>query len=52
LRARGRGKGSGGEIKCFICGKIEQKYFECPDGKRDGGGEAHISKVQRRNVEA
>jgi hypothetical protein len=46
-RARGRGRGRGGEIKCFVCGKIKHKYFECPDRKRDGGGEAHISEEKR-----
>jgi len=46
-RARGRARGKGGEIKCFFCGKIRHKYFECIDRKRDGGGEAHFSKEQR-----
>jgi hypothetical protein len=39
-------------MKCFVCGKTEHKYFECSDRKRDGGGEAHISEAQRRNVDA
>jgi hypothetical protein len=30
-------------VKCFVCGNIGQKSWECPDRKRDGGGEAHIS---------
>jgi hypothetical protein len=47
LKARGRGRGKGGEVKCFVCGNIEHKSWECPDRKRDGGGEAHISKAQR-----
>jgi hypothetical protein len=42
-RASGRGRGEGGEIKCFVYGKIGHKYFECPDRQRYGGGEAHIS---------
>ena len=46
-RERGRGRGRGGEIKCFVCGKTRHKYFECPDRKRDVGGEAHISEAQR-----
>jgi hypothetical protein len=50
-QARGRGRGRGGEIKCFVCGKIGHKFYECTDRKRDGGGEAHISEVHRRNVE-
>jgi hypothetical protein len=39
---RGRGRGRGGEIKCFVCGKIEHKSFECPNRKRYGGKD-HIS---------
>jgi hypothetical protein len=26
--------------------------WECPEEKKEGGGEAHISKDQRRDVEA
>jgi hypothetical protein len=51
-RSRGRGRGRGGKIKCFVCGKIRHKYFECPNRKRYGGGKAHISEVQRQNAEA
>jgi hypothetical protein len=47
-RARGRVRGIGGEVKCFVCGKIRHKYFECPDRKIYGGGEAHISEVKRQ----
>jgi hypothetical protein len=43
LYARGRGRERGGEIKCFFCGKIRHKYFECLYRKIEGGGEAHIS---------
>jgi hypothetical protein len=38
-------------VKCFTCGKVGHKYYECPDRKKEGG-ETHISKAQRRNVEA
>jgi hypothetical protein len=31
--------------------RSRHKYFECPNKKRDGGGEAHISVAQGRNVE-
>jgi len=46
-QARGRGKGRGGEIKCFVYGNIKHKSWECPNRKGDGGGEAHISEAQR-----
>jgi hypothetical protein len=26
-------------------------YWECPERIKEGGGEAHISEAQRRNVE-
>jgi hypothetical protein len=38
-------------VKCFVCGKIGRKSYECPNRKKDGG-ETHIFKAQRRNVEA
>jgi hypothetical protein len=37
-------------VKCFICGKIRHKSYECPDTKKDGG-ETHISEAQGWNVE-
>jgi hypothetical protein len=50
-RTRGTGRGRGGVIKCFTCGNIGHKYYECPDKKKEEG-ETHISEAQRRNVEA
>jgi hypothetical protein len=47
---RGRGRGRGGVITCFTCGKNGHRSFECPEKKKDGG-ESHITKVQRRDVE-
>jgi hypothetical protein len=47
---RGRGRGRGGVITCFTCGKNGHKSFDCPDKKKDGG-EAHIVEAQRQDVE-
>jgi hypothetical protein len=38
-------------VKCFVCGKIRHKSYECPD-KKKYGGETHIVEAQGRNVEA
>jgi hypothetical protein len=38
-------------VKCFVCGKIRYKSYECPYRKKDGG-ETHITKAQGWNVEA
>jgi hypothetical protein len=38
-------------VKCFVCGKIEHKSYECPYRKKDGG-ETHIVEAQIHNVEA
>jgi hypothetical protein len=37
-------------VKCFVCGKIRHKSYECLDRKKYGG-ETHISKSQGQNVE-
>jgi hypothetical protein len=37
-------------VKCFTCGKFRHKYYECPDKNKEGG-QTHIAKAQRRNVE-
>jgi hypothetical protein len=47
----GRGR-SRGEVRCYACGKIGHMSWECHEKKKEGGGEAHISEAQRRNVEA
>jgi hypothetical protein len=41
---RTRGRGRGGEIKCFTCGENGHKSYECPDRKKEGG-ETHIAKA-------
>jgi hypothetical protein len=41
-RTRGRGRGRGEVIKCFTCGKVRHKSYECPDKKKEEG-EAHIT---------
>jgi hypothetical protein len=38
-------------VKCFVCGNIIHKSYECPDKKKDGG-ETHIAEAQGHNVEA
>jgi hypothetical protein len=38
-------------VKCFTCGKVGHKSYECPDKNKEGG-ETHIAKAQRQNVEA
>jgi hypothetical protein len=50
-RARGRGRGKGGEVKCFVCGKIVHKSYEGPNKRKDGG-ETHLAEAQGQNVEA
>jgi hypothetical protein len=49
-RTKGRGRGRGGIITCFTCGKDGHKYVDCPDRKVDRG-ETHITEAQRRDVE-
>jgi hypothetical protein len=38
-------------VKCFTCGKVRHKSYECPDKNKEGG-ETHIAEAQRWNVEA
>jgi hypothetical protein len=38
-------------VKCFTCGKVRHKSYECPDRKKEGG-ETHISKDEGWNIEA
>jgi hypothetical protein len=44
-QARGRGRGRGGEIKCFTCGKNGHKSYECPYRRKEGG-ETHVAEAQ------
>jgi hypothetical protein len=46
---RGRGRGRGGEVRCYACGKIGHVSWDCPERKK--GGEAHISEAQKRDLE-
>jgi hypothetical protein len=47
---RGRGRGRGGVITCFTCGKDVHKAVDCPERKMDRGT-AHVAEAQRRDVE-
>jgi hypothetical protein len=38
-------------VKCFVCGKIRHKSYECPYRKKDGG-ETLIFESQGWNIEA
>ena len=49
-RTIGRGRGRGGIITCYTCGKNGDKPVDCPDRNKDGG-EAHITEAQRRAAE-
>jgi hypothetical protein len=42
---RGRGRGRGGVITCFTCGKNGHRSFECPEKKKD------ITEAQRQDAE-
>jgi hypothetical protein len=44
---RGRGRGRGGEVRCYSCGKIGHMSWDCPE--RNKGGESHILEVQKRD---
>jgi hypothetical protein len=33
-RTKGRGRGRGGALKCFTCGKVGHKSYECLDRKK------------------
>jgi hypothetical protein len=38
-------------VKCYAGGKTGNMSWECPEKKKYGGGEAHISEAHKRNVE-
>ena len=38
-------------MKCFTCGKVGHKSYECPN-KKEEGGETHIAEGERQNIEA
>jgi len=38
-------------VKCYTCGKTRHVYLDYAYRKNIGGGEAHISKAQKKNVE-
>jgi hypothetical protein len=46
-RGRGRGRAKGGIVKCYTCGKQGHKSWECPERKKEEGGEAHIAEAQK-----
>jgi hypothetical protein len=47
---RGGGRGRGGVITCFTCGKDGHKAVDCLDRKMDRS-EAHITEALRRDAE-
>jgi hypothetical protein len=48
--SRGRGRAKGGEVRCYTYGKPGHKSWECPERKKEGGGETHIVEAHK-NVE-
>jgi hypothetical protein len=48
---RERGRGREGEVKFYAYGKTRNMSWDCPEKKKDRGGEAHIFEAQKRNVE-
>jgi hypothetical protein len=38
-------------VKCYACGKTRHMSWEFTERKNTGGGEAHISEAQKKNVE-
>jgi hypothetical protein len=38
-------------VKCYAYGKIGHMSWECLENKNAGGGEAHISEAQKKNLE-
>jgi hypothetical protein len=50
-RTQGRGRGRGGVITCFTCGKDGHKAVDCPERKMDRG-KTHIAEAQKRDVES
>jgi hypothetical protein len=48
---RGRGRGIGGEVKCYSHGKTWHMSWECLEKQNAGGREAHIYEEWKKNVE-
>jgi len=42
---RERGRGREGEVKFYAYGKTRNMSWDCPEKKKDRGGEAHIFKA-------
>jgi hypothetical protein len=45
---RGRGRGIGGEVKCYACGKIRHMSWECPKTKLQVSKKLMLSRLNRR----
>jgi hypothetical protein len=41
---RGRGRGRGGKVNCYACGKVGHMPWECTERKKEGG-KFHILEV-------